>query len=38
MNLRSRCLENNAYDLDIFILIIIDEDGDVNLKILGSST
>ena len=35
MNLRSTCLENNAYDLDIFISIIVDEDGDANLKNLG---
>ena len=32
MNLRFRCLENNRYDLDVFILIWVDEEGSAYLK------
>ena len=34
MNLRFRCLENNRYDLDVFILIWVDEEGSAYLKTL----
>lgn len=32
MNLKSRCLENNTYDLDVFKSILSDEEGNANLK------